>query len=197
LFARNPRFLHYNKILTAENAENAEKDHLGLKKRVSVSLRALPGTATAVPWRAAFSAVKSSFLRSREWAWPNTSKRAKSGTASLPRRVKENGAQKSAGRARRDPALSAEVVRSRGVEPADVTSCADKDLRNPPGEGGAECGALSADSGPAVPVSAPPSLHPDVADLARRLAALPESVRAAIVAMVKAADQAPPQERKG
>ena len=83
----------------------------------------------------------------------------------------------------------------RGVEPADVTRCADKDLQNPPAEGGAECGALSADSGPAVPISDPPSLPPDVADLARRLAALPEAVRAEIVAMVKAADQARPQER--
>jgi len=38
-----------------------------------------------------------------------------------------------------------------------------------------------------VLVSDPPSLPPDVADLARRLAALPEAVRAEIVAMVKAA----------
>jgi hypothetical protein len=36
-----------------------------------------------------------------------------------------------------------------------------------------------------------------VADLARRLAALPEAVKAEIVAMVKAADQTRPQERNG
>ena len=79
------------------------------------------------------------------------------------------------------------MVRSRGVEPPDVTHCTDKDLRNPPGEGGAECGALSADSGPAAPVLASPDLPPDVAELARRLAALPEAVRAGIVAVIKAA----------
>ena len=79
------------------------------------------------------------------------------------------------------------MVRSRGVEPPDVTRCTNKDLRNPPGEGGAECGALSADSGPAAPVSAPPALPPDVADLARRLATLPEALRAEILAKVKAA----------
>ena len=79
------------------------------------------------------------------------------------------------------------MVRSRGVEPADVTPCADKGLQNPPAEGGAECGALSADSGPAAPAAAPIDLPPDVADLARRLAALPEAVRASLLAAVKAA----------
>ena len=77
------------------------------------------------------------------------------------------------------------LVLGTGFEPAAVTFCADKDLRKPPGQGGAECGALSADSGPAAPVSAPPSLPPDVADLACRLAALPETVRAELVAMLK------------
>jgi hypothetical protein len=40
------------------------------------------------------------------------------------------------------------------------------------------------------PIPALPSLPPDLTDLARRLAALPETVRAEIVAMVTAADQA-------
>jgi len=65
--------------------------------------------------------------------------------------------------------------------------CADRELENPPGEGGAECGALSADSGPVAPAAAPIDLPPDVADLARRLAALPEAVRASLLAAVKAA----------
>jgi len=46
--------------------------------------------------------------------------------------------------------------------------------------------AFSADSTPADAVSQVPNLPPDVADLARRLAALPEAVRAEIVAMVNA-----------
>lgn len=98
-------------------------------------------------------------------------------------------APSSKGNAGRCPPAGAEssVVRSRGDEPPDVTPCTDKDLRNPPDEGGAECGALSADSGPAAPVSASPSLPPDVEDLARRLAALPEAVRASLLAAVKAA----------
>ena len=47
--------------------------------------------------------------------------------------------------------------------------------------------AFSADSTPADAVLCVPNLPPDVADLARRLAALPETVRAGIVAMVRAA----------
>ena len=78
------------------------------------------------------------------------------------------------------------VVRSRGVEPPHVTTIPGNDLPNQPETGGAECGALSADSA-ILPSSAPPSLPPDVADLARRLAALPESVRASLLAAVKAA----------
>ena len=63
--------------------------------------------------------------------------------------------------------------------------CTDEDLRNPPGEGGAECGALSANSGPTASAAAPVDLPPDVADLARRLAALPDAVRASLLAAVK------------
>jgi len=61
-----------------------------------------------------------------------------------------------------------------------------------PKQRGAKSGALAHDSGPAEPFSAPSDLPPvqhpaeDMADLARRLAALPEAVRAQIVAMVKA-----------
>lgn len=55
------------------------------------------------------------------------------------------------------------------------------------GSRGTESGTLAADSGPAAPVSAPPNLPPDVADLARRLADLPEAVRASLLAAVRAA----------
>jgi hypothetical protein len=51
---------------------------------------------------------------------------------------------------------------------------------------GTKSGTLAADSGPEAPNSAAPALPPDVADLARRLAALPEAVRAEILAMLKA-----------
>ena len=79
------------------------------------------------------------------------------------------------------------MVRHQGLEPTDVTPCSNKHLQNPLAAGGAECGALPADSGPAAPVSAPPSLPPDVADLARRLTALPEAVRASLLAALNAA----------
>jgi hypothetical protein len=62
--------------------------------------------------------------------------------------------------------------------------------------GGAISGAFPADSGPAAPVSAAPDptpdVPPDLADLARRLAALPEAVRASLLA----ATQVRPEERK-
>jgi len=51
---------------------------------------------------------------------------------------------------------------------------------------GTESGTLNADSGPDAPISTPPP-PPDVADLARRLAALPEAMRQAIVATLRAA----------
>jgi len=58
----------------------------------------------------------------------------------------------------------------------------------------AKSAAVEADSGPAAPLPAAPDstpdLPPDVADLARRLAALPEAVRASLLAAVKAADLA-------
>ena len=73
------------------------------------------------------------------------------------------------------------MVRSRGVEPADVTGCADNDLQNQAPAGSAESGALSADSGPAAPAG-PVDLPADVADLARRLAALPLAVRQSLAA---------------
>jgi hypothetical protein len=60
-----------------------------------------------------------------------------------------------------------------------------KALRNAAGLRAAFSAAFSADSGPAAPDSDAPSLPPDLADLARRLAALPEAVRAGVVAMVK------------
>jgi len=88
----------------------------------------------------------------------------------------------------RGAGVSHALVRSRGVEPANVTTIPANDLQNQPETGGAECGALSADSGPAAPAAAPVDLPPDVADLARRLAALPEAVRASLLAGVKAAD---------
>jgi hypothetical protein len=95
------------------------------------------------------------------------------------------------------------VVRSRGVEPPHVTTIPGNDLPNQPKTGGAECGALSADSA-ILPSSVPADLPPDVADLARRLAALPEAVRASLLAAVKAAvpakaaaarDQGAPSEK--
>ena len=61
------------------------------------------------------------------------------------------------------------------------------------GKGGAKSGAVGSDSGPAAPAAAPVDLSPDVADLARRLAALPEAVRASLLVAVNAAK---PQERK-
>jgi hypothetical protein len=55
----------------------------------------------------------------------------------------------------------------------------------------AKSAAVEADSGPAAPLPAAPDstpdLPPDVADLARRLAALPEAVRASLLAAIKAA----------
>ena len=77
------------------------------------------------------------------------------------------------------------VVGGRGLEqPA-------KNPVNPQdsGSGGAISGAVSPNSGPAGPDSAPLDLPPDVAELARRLAALPEAVRAELVAMAKAANK--------
>ena len=50
---------------------------------------------------------------------------------------------------------------------------------------GAKSGALAHDTGPSGPKSAPSDLPPDVADLARRLAALPENVRAELLARLK------------
>jgi len=60
---------------------------------------------------------------------------------------------------------------------------------NPPGScrSAAFSDAFPGDSTPADAASQVPNLPPDVADLARRLAALPEAVRAEIVAMLKAA----------
>jgi len=51
--------------------------------------------------------------------------------------------------------------------------------------------AFSADSTPADAISQVPNLPPDVADLARRLAALPEAVRASLLTAVKAAGGKP------
>jgi hypothetical protein len=81
-----------------------------------------------------------------------------------------------ANRTHEDPGAS--VVRLAGLEPPTVTTCNDKDLQNQAKTGGAESGALSAD------------LPPDVADLARRLAALPKDVRAALLTTIRAADAA-------
>ena len=67
-------------------------------------------------------------------------------------------------------------MRSRGFEPPAVSACNDKDLQIPAKTGGAESGALSADSAP---------MPPDVADLAARLAALPADVRATILATIR------------
>lgn len=141
------------------------------RRRASRTRRNTARTSSSVPCAVAGSSKP---------AWRSRTLPGKTGHASRARSSKGN--------AGRCPPTGAEspVVRSRGDEPADVTPCADKDLRNPPGEGGAECGALSADSGPAAPVSAPPSLPPDVAEIACRLAALPENVRSQIVAMLKA-----------
>ena len=53
------------------------------------------------------------------------------------------------------------------------------------GRGGAESGAVTPDSAPAGAAEASSALPPDVAELARRLAALPEAVRAEIMATLK------------
>ena len=73
------------------------------------------------------------------------------------------------------------MVLGTGVEPSAVTGCKDNNLQNSPRQGGAERGALSADSGPAAAAGAV-DLPPDVADLARRLAALPLAVRQSLAA---------------
>jgi len=57
-----------------------------------------------------------------------------------------------------------------------------------PAERGEESGVLHPNSGPEVPISTL-ALLPDVVDLARRLAALPESTRAALLAALKAGDR--------
>jgi len=59
--------------------------------------------------------------------------------------------------------------------------------------GGAISGAVSPDSGPTTPAPAPLNLPSDVAELARRLAALPEAVQASLLVAVNAAQ---PQERR-
>ena len=95
--------------------------------------------------------------------------------------------------------LHENLVEAGGFEPKIVSAEPAKTCALPHEQRGAKSGALAPDSGPAGTVSAPPSLPasadsppgeangpPDVADLARRLAALPESVRAKLVAMVKA-----------
>ena len=78
-----------------------------------------------------------------------------------------------------------------GLEPASVSTCKDKHLEKSADSRAAFSDAFSADSGPAAPLPAAPDpmadLPPDVADLARRLAALPEAVRASLLAAVKAA----------
>jgi hypothetical protein len=61
-------------------------------------------------------------------------------------------------------------------------------LQNQAPSSGAKSGAFPADSAPEGPDAAPDALPPDVADLARRLAALPESVRAAIAALLSRKD---------
>jgi hypothetical protein len=71
-----------------------------------------------------------------------------------------------------------------GLEPARPTHCKHKDLCTQQNPGGAESGAFTLDSGPAGPAS-DLDLPPDVAELACRLAALPETVRAQIVATLK------------
>ena len=80
-----------------------------------------------------------------------------------------------------------------GFEPEIVKADSVKTCAVGPKGRGAKSGALSHDSGPAGPTSNPSDPPPDVADLACRLAALPEAVRASLLAAVKAAQ---PQERK-
>ena len=69
-----------------------------------------------------------------------------------------------------------------------LTHSKDKDLCTQEKSGGAKSGAFAPDSGLA-------DLPPDVADLARRLAALPESARAELVAMLKADERNVPPGR--
>ena len=77
------------------------------------------------------------------------------------------------------------MVEPRGFEPKTVSAEPTKTCALPHQQRGAKSGALAPDSGPGGPVSAPSDLPPDVAELARRLAALPKNVRAEIVAMLK------------
>ena len=78
------------------------------------------------------------------------------------------------------------MVGDTGLEPVRPSDCKPKDLCTQEKSGGAKSGAVAPDSGPAGSAS-DLDLHPVVAELARRLAALPETVRAQIVALVKAA----------
>ena len=70
------------------------------------------------------------------------------------------------------------MVGRAGVEPKNASAETAKTCALPHQQRGAKSGALAPDSGLA-------DHPPDVADLARRLAALPENVRAEIVAMLK------------
>jgi hypothetical protein len=87
------------------------------------------------------------------------------------------------------------MVGDTGLEPVHPTHSKHKDLCTQEKSGGAISGAFDPDFGPAGPTSAPSDLPPDVAELARRLAALPESIRAEIVAMVKADERNVPPGR--
>jgi len=90
------------------------------------------------------------------------------------------------------------LVGRAGVEPKIVSAETAKACALPHQQRGAKSGALVPDSGPGGPVSVPPSLPasadsppgeadgpPDMADLSRRLAALPENVRAELLARLK------------
>ena len=82
------------------------------------------------------------------------------------------------GTARACTDLQTSMVGRAGVEPKNASAETAKTCALPHQQRGAKSGALAPDSGLA-------DHPPDVADLARRLAALPENVRAEIVAMLK------------
>ena len=81
--------------------------------------------------------------------------------------------------------ISAGISTPKGSRTANGNQCSDKDLQNQASVGGAKSGAFSADSGPSAPAPGP-AVDPDLAAVISAWPTLPETVKAEIVAMVKA-----------
>ena len=102
-------------------------------------------------------------------------------------------AQKNGGRAgqtiaRDCPPPSQFLVGHQGLEPADVTACSDKDLRQSPETGGAENGAVSADSSPPAPAKPEQSNGGGLEALAQAIRGLSPDAQAKLAAMLARGD---------